>query len=90
MWSIEKEEVADDGCIDTMQYCPSMDKYCDNADYQGVRLYCRKTCNSCEENLQPALNDAVANATQANGIAALFDRNNSKIIAKKLDQIIAC
>jgi hypothetical protein len=55
------------GCVDTMQYCPSMDKYCDNADYQGVRLYCRKTCNSCEEDLEPALNSAAANATEQNG-----------------------
>ena len=61
---MSSKEDENDSCKDTMQYCPTMHKYCDNADYQGVRLYCRKTCESCDEELEPA---EATNSTATNG-----------------------
>ena len=36
-------------CADTMTYCNAMSKYCNNEEYKGVRMYCKKTCKSCDE-----------------------------------------
>ena len=32
-----------------MTYCNAMAKYCTNEEYKGVRMYCKQTCNSCDE-----------------------------------------
>ena len=50
-----------DQCGDTMAYCSSMVNYCDNDEYQGVRIYCQKTCNSCDVEID--ISEVTANAT---------------------------
>ena len=40
---------ANSGCADTMTYCNAMAKYCNNEEYKGVRMYCKQTCKSCDE-----------------------------------------
>ena len=32
-----------------MTYCSAMSQYCENEEYRGVRMYCKQTCNSCDE-----------------------------------------
>jgi hypothetical protein len=32
-----------------MTYCNAMAKYCTNEEYKGVRMYCKQTCKSCDE-----------------------------------------
>ena len=62
--SESENDVADsesDQCRDTMAYCSSMVNYCDNDEYQGVRIYCQKTCNSCDVEID--ISEVTANAT---------------------------
>jgi len=39
-------------CEDQLGYCEQMEGFCGNPNYEGVRLYCRKTCNSCDETIE--------------------------------------
>ena len=36
-------------CEDKYSTCASMAKLCDNPAYEGVKVYCAKTCDSCQE-----------------------------------------
>ena len=40
--------------------------YCDNPEYRGVRMYCRQTCNSCDEDFS-AYEDPAALAGDEDG-----------------------
>ena len=65
--AIDEVETEVDECADTMHYCDSMGKYCDNIEYQGVRLYCRKTCKSCDEEIVPQNNATTSENAEGAG-----------------------
>ena len=53
-------------CENSMTYCEAMSMYCDNPEYRGVRMYCRQTCNSCDEDFS-AYEDPAALAGDEDG-----------------------
>jgi hypothetical protein len=50
-------------CHDSMTYCGAMGQYCENPDYAGVRMYCKKTCNSCDEDFSDVTDGPAADQT---------------------------
>ena len=50
-----------------MTYCEAMAMYCDNDDYKGVRMYCKKTCNSCNEDFSKYVDGTAPEADDGDG-----------------------
>ena len=44
-----------------------MAMYCDNDDYKGVRMYCKKTCNSCNEDFSKYVDGTAPEADDGDG-----------------------